>query len=228
MKKHLFVVAHVDDEALGAGAYIYELSKKGDEVYVLFLNSYDETRYDDDRLRLHKDLDDSHRILGVTKAYRANYTDSNFHNADHREMVQFIEHIIREVQPDFMYTQHPGDINSDHYWAAQSCIEAFRLWQRGREIINPIKGLYLMEVPSSTDWGMNPAHARFEPNTFVPVSEMALLQKVKSLKVYEGVIRPHPHPRSVESIRSLAMHRGVQAGTTYAEAFQCVFRMEEV
>ena len=31
MKKHLFVVAHPDDEVLGAGAFIYEAVRRGDQ-----------------------------------------------------------------------------------------------------------------------------------------------------------------------------------------------------
>ena len=32
MKRHLFVVAHPDDEVLGAGAFIFDSVKKGDKV----------------------------------------------------------------------------------------------------------------------------------------------------------------------------------------------------
>lgn len=31
MKKHLFVVAHPDDEVLGAGAFIYDAIRRGDQ-----------------------------------------------------------------------------------------------------------------------------------------------------------------------------------------------------
>ncbi len=48
--------------------------------------------------------------------------------------------------------------------------------------------------------------------------------KLKALACYTGVMRPYPHPRSDEALRGLAAWRGSQAGCSYAEAFECVFR----
>lgn len=224
--KHLFVVAHPDDEVLGAGAFIYDAVRKGDEVAVLVLNTCDTTRYLDDFEHIKTDLMKSHKILGIKHTITSSFKDSNFHNADHREMVQVIENAIRDFQPDYIFTQHPGDINTDHYWASASCMEAFRLWQRGNgEIINPVKGLYLMEVQSSTEWAVNPSIGKFDPNTFVEVSREGIEAKIEALAVYENVIRKSPHPRSVDSLLSLPVIRGSQAGVPLAEAFQCVFRL---
>lgn len=222
--KHLFVVAHPDDEVLGAGAFIYDAVKRGDEVAVLVFNTCDTTRYKDDLKKIVNDLSQSHFGLGISKCYPCEYLDSNLHNEDHRKMVQDVEEAIRDFQPDNIFTQSPGDVNTDHYWTAATCMEAFHLFQRGREDIKPISGLYLMEVQSSTDWALNPAIRRFNPNTFVPVSEEAVEAKIKALEAYENVIRPIPHPRSKEAIRALPLLRGSQSGYPLAEAFECVFR----
>lgn len=224
MRKHLFVVAHPDDEVLGAGAFIYDAVQKGDEVAVLVFNTCDTTRYIGELNRIVSDLEKSHDILGIKKRYLYEYLDSNMHNADHRVMVQQIEEAIRDFQPDTVFTQSPGDVNTDHHWVAMSCMEAFHLFQRGRENIKPIQALYLMEVQSSTDWALNPAIDKFEPNTFVEITEDALDAKMRALTAYENVIRPVPHPRSVEALRALPTLRGAQAGLPLAEAFQCVFR----
>lgn len=48
--------------------------------------------------------------------------------------------------------------------------------------------------------------------------------KIRALSVYRGVMRPYPHPRSVEAIEGLAAHRGSQVGCNYAEAFEIVLR----
>lgn len=223
-KRHLFVVAHPDDEILGAGGFIYDAIRAGDEVAVLVLNTCDTTRYEDDRDKIVEDLKRSHEIIGIKKRYLGKYLDSNFHNEDHRDMVQFIEGAIRDFEPDNIFTQHPGDINTDHYWTAASCMEAFRLWQRGREDVKPIEGLYLMEVQSSTDWGLNPSEERFKPNTFVEISEDAVTMKIEALAAYENVVRPYPHPRSEAALGALPMLRGTQCGARLAEAFECVFR----
>ena len=60
MKRHLFVVAHPDDEVLGGGAFIYEAVRRGDEVAVLVLNTCDTTRYEEDYTKIVKDLERSH------------------------------------------------------------------------------------------------------------------------------------------------------------------------
>ena len=222
--KHLFVVAHPDDEILGAGAFIYDAAKRGDEIAVLVFNTCDTTRYEDDLSAIVTDLKKSQSVVGISKCYTGKYLDSNFHNADHRQMVQDVEKAIRDFQPDNVFTQSPGDVNTDHYWTAATCMEAFHLFQRGREDIKPISGLYLMEVQSSTDWALNPAIKVFQPNTFVPVSEEAVEAKIAALEMYENVIRPIPHPRSKEAIRALPLLRGAQGGYPLAEAFECVFR----
>lgn len=48
--------------------------------------------------------------------------------------------------------------------------------------------------------------------------------KITALGMYRGVMRPYPHPRSVEYITGLATVRGSQWGTNYAEAFECTLR----
>lgn len=222
--KYLFVVAHPDDEILGAGGFIYEANKRGDEVAALVLNTCDTTRYQEDPQGIVVDLANSHSIIGVSRTIVGKYNDSNFHREDHRDMVQFIEGAIRSFEPDAIFTQHPGDVNTDHYWTAAACMEAFYLWQRGRETVKPIDALYLMEVQSSTNWALNPSESRFDPNTYVEVSLEGVAAKIAALNVYENVIRPIPHPRSAEALESLMLLRGSQSGYHYAEAFECVFR----
>ena len=228
MKNHLFVVAHPDDEVLGAGAFIYEAVRRGDQVAVAVLNTCDTTRYEKDTSQILGDMMKSHATLSTPenkiKLFPFGYIDSNFNSADHRKMVQDIEGVIEDFRPDTIFTQHPGDINTDHYWTAASCMEAFRLWQRLRGYSRPIEALYLMEVQSSTDWALNPSEKRFCPNTFVEVSQEAVQAKVNALSVYENVIRPVPHPRSKEALMALPVLRGAQSGVPLAEAFECVFR----
>jgi len=39
-------------------------------------------------------------------------------------------------------------------------------------------------------------------------------------------MRDYPHPRSKDSLKSLATYRGSQSGINMAEAFQCIFQTE--
>lgn len=227
--RHLFVVAHPDDEVLGAGAFIFDATRRDDVCGAVIMNTCDMTRYEDDRSKILTDLENSHREIGITERYLYNHEDGNFHLEDHRRMVQEIEEAIRQFQPDCVFTHHPSDNNQDHIVVAQSCMEAFRIWQRGRDrkhhpAFCPFKALYTMEVLSSTDWGISPSTNPFTPNTFVGVSASAIGAKIRALKCYENVIRESPHPRSFENIRALSTIRGSQGGYTTAEAFQCIFK----
>jgi len=46
--------------------------------------------------------------------------------------------------------------------------------------------------------------------------------KWEAVSKYKSEIKPYPHPRSLEGIRSLAIMRGTQAGFKYAEAFHLI------
>ena len=81
-----------------------------------------------------------------------------------------------------------------------------------------------MEVPSCTEWALNTAMNRFQPNTWVEVGKEGVDAKVKALSMYRGVMRPYPHPRSAEAIEGFAAYRGCQAGCKYAEAFEVALR----
>lgn len=219
--KYLIVAAHPDDEALGAGATIHKAASEGSEVYVCLLSHWSPTRDDN----LEEGIKKSHEILGVKKAYVGDFGCMRFKDEDHHAIVRFIEAAIKDCQPDVLITHHPTDVHIDHGITAECCLEAAKLPQRGIINMPPIKSILFMEVPSSTDWNMNPAARKFEPTCYVEVSEDDLLAKNKAIAVYDNVIRPQPHPRSVLGMTALAVVRGCAAGLGTAEAFQQVFRL---
>lgn len=220
--RHLIVAAHPDDEALGAGAYIHHATGIGDDVFVCLLSHWSPTRDDD----LQAGITASHKILGVVGSRIGDFGCMRFKDADHHEIVRFIETCLKEFQPDHVITHHPADAHIDHGITAECVLEAVRLPQRQICNIAPIRQISFMEVPSSTDWNINPTVTPFSPNKFVQVQEEDLAAKVNAISVYAGVVRPAPHPRSKENLFALATVRGSQAGCRYAEAFQSVFSLE--
>lgn len=220
--KYLIVAAHPDDEALGAGAVIHKVAASGSEVYVCLLSHWSPTRDDN----LEEGIRKSHQILGVTKSYVGDFGCMRFKDADHHEIVRFIESCIRDCRPDVLITHHPADIHIDHGVTAECCMEAVKLPQRQICDIPPIKDIYFMEVPSSTDWNINPASAPFAANLFISVSNDDIEAKLSAIDIYENVLRERPHSRSIVGIQALAAVRGCQCGVMLAEAFQSVFRLE--
>lgn len=219
---YLLVVAHPDDEILGAGATIYKLIKEGHNVAVAIMVSQAAARKDLSST-LAEDEEKAFSIVGVKTVYRADFPNIKMNTVAHLDLVQFVEKCILDFGAECIITHHPSDTNNDHVQTSYAVQAACRLFQR-REDVPALKELLYMEVPSSTEWSFDSSSNRFTPNYFVEIGKEGVDIKLEALRAYKGVMRPYPHPRSDEAISGLAAYRGVQAGCNYAEAFECVFR----
>lgn len=223
---YLIVVAHPDDEVLGAGATMYKLAKDGHNVHVCILSGDVEVRkYRPSDEELTEDIKKSMEILKVKRYIRGNFPNIKFNTVSHLELVQFIEKNIVETEADVIITHHPSDLNNDHLHTSLACQAATRLFQR-RQDVKPLKEFLYMEVPSATEWGLNNSLNGFKPNVFIEIGNEALTKKIEALQSYRDVMRDYPHPRSEEFIRGLAFYRGGQSGLKSAESFESVFRRE--
>lgn len=221
----LVVVAHPDDETLGAGATIHRLSELGVEVHVAILSGEVTARYlrpDDDTLR--EDTLAALGELGVVSVEFGGFPNIEMNAVPHIRLVQFIESALERVTPTTVLTHHPGDINDDHRQVSSACQAAVRMPQR-RPGFTPILGLLYMEVLSSTDWAFS--DNLFQPTMFQQVEESDIAAKMAALTLYRQVMRPHPHPRSKASIEALTILRGSQSGVCYAEAFVTAFAIRK-
>ncbi len=219
---YLVVVAHPDDEVLGAGATIHKLIQEGHRVAVAIMVGKAGARANLSA-SLSEDEAKAMKILGVDKVYQADFPNIEMNVTSHLSLVQFAESCIKDWQADALITHHSSDTNIDHHETAKAVNAACRLFQR-TDGVPRLKELLCMEVPSSTEWSLNSADNRFVPNMFVEIGEEGLRVKLEALEAYQGVMRKYPHPRSKEAIEGLAAYRGAQSGRTYAEAFECVFR----
>lgn len=224
--KYLLVVAHPDDEVLGAGASIYKWTQKGDVVDVAIMCTEAKARaFRPEDKELDDDLNASAKYLGISNKYEATFPNIEMNTVPHIKLVQFIESAIKVSQPDIVITHHPADTNNDHLQTSMACQEAIRLFQRRPEV-KRIKEVWYMEVPSCSEWAINNAMNLFRPNCFVEVGKDAVDAKIKALSMYRGVMRPYPHPRSEEYITGLAAVRGSQWGQKYSESFEIALRAE--
>lgn len=221
---YLVVVAHPDDEVLGAGATIYKLVQEGHIVNVCIMSGEVKARNKRPKTEeLHEDINSSINSLGISKVFKGDFPNIEMNTVPHLELVQFIEKAIEETKSEIVFTHHPADLNNDHLHTSLACQAAVRLFQRRPEV-NPLKEFLFMEVPSATEWALNKTVNQFNPNTFIEIGEEALCKKIEALSMYRGVMRPYPHPRSKEALEGLAAYRGGQAGLHYAECFESVFR----
>ena len=219
--RYLVVVAHPDDEVLGAGATIHKLVAQGNQIAICTMANHAAARVNLSDTLL-EEQDAAMRIMGVTNKYSADFPNIKMNTIPHLDLVQFVEKCIEDFGAEAIITHHPSDTNNDHAVTAVAVQAAARLFQR-KESIPRLKMFLCMEVLSSTEWSLNSSVNRFLPNFFVEIGKQGVDTKIKALEEYKGVMRAYPHPRSKEAIEGLAAFRGAQAGCCYAEAFECVF-----
>lgn len=221
---YLLVVAHPDDEVLGAGASIRKWTQAGHKVDVCIMCTEARARaFRPGDSELNDDLNAATASLGVGRTFEGTFPNIEMNTVPHIRLVQFIETAIRESEADVVITHHPADTNNDHLQTSLACQEAVRLFQRRPEV-KPLREFWYMEVPSCTEWALNTGLNRFQPNLFVEVGKEGVEAKIAALAKYRGVMRPYPHPRSPEAIEGFAAYRGCQSGCDYAEAFEVVLR----
>lgn len=223
----LSVTAHPDDEVLGFGGTAFQLAQKGHKVVNCMLSGEVTARTGRPEVdQLLSDTINAQHIIGVEEPILGSFPNIRFNTVSHLELVQFIEQVIMDVKPDYLFTHHPYDLNNDHHHVSLACQAASRLYQR--RDIKRIRGLYFMEILSSTDWSYPSAGNQFNPNTFFEIGPDGLERKLEALFAYRGVMRDFPHSRSKEIVEGLAAYRGGQSGLRYAEAFQSVFNLLEL
>ena len=218
---YLIVVAHPDDEVLGAGATIHKLIEQGNEVAVCIMANHAAARANiSDTLA--DDQKKAMSILGIKTVYSADFPNIKMNTVPHLDLVQFIEKCIEDFGAEAIITHHPSDTNIDHQETSKAAQAACRLFQR-KPGVPALKLFLYMDVLSSTEWSLDSAAEKFNANYFVEIGKEGLKTKLKALNAYKGVMRDYPHPRSNEAITGLAAYRGSQAGCDYAESFESVF-----
>lgn len=137
---YLFVVAHPDDEVLGAGATIYKLIKDGNHVAVCTMANHAAAR-SNISATLAEDQNTAMGLLGVTKVYHGDFPNIQMNTIPHLKLVQFIEGCIEAFQANAIVTHHPSDTNNDHVMTSYAAQAASRLFQRKEGIALKIKAL---------------------------------------------------------------------------------------
>jgi|APSaa5957512535_1039671.scaffolds.fasta_scaffold56405_2 N-acetylglucosamine malate deacetylase 1 len=220
-KKVLIVIAHPDDEGIGAGGTLSLMFKKGYTISVCLLSSMARQRsirQSDNELM--DDFEQSCKVLGIDKKYISDFPNIRMNTVPHSDIVKCIEDAILNSKPNLIFTHYMHDLNIDHRIVSDATLVASRVFQR-KCIKSPIESIFLYEILSSTDWSHS-SSKKFNPDTYVDISD-TIEDKIKSIECYKNVLRDAPHPRSKESIKSLSVLRGSESGLFNAEAFETVF-----
>lgn len=215
-RKVICVVAHPDDEALGAGGALIRHAQAGDQVEIVILSDGEGSKTDPrtrDPVRTKKAEQWAARA-GCRLRAVFELPDQRFDSVPMLDIVSILQPELEAFVPDIIYTHHPGDLNHDHRLTCNAVL----VTQRPIRANGRMSDIYAFEIPSSTDQAPNTAPFSFLPNRYVAIDD-TLEAKMEALKVYGRELGNPPHPRSLESIRALATKRGAECGARAAEGF---------
>ena len=206
MREAALIVAHADDETLGAGGTVVKMLKDGWRVsVVVFSDTY---RFGGNGLANRGGLEKACNILGVHELHVLNVPDQQF---DAIPMAVFTEKLMDlKLTPDLIITHAETDLNLDH----RITCDAAKILGRPRR--KPVS-ILACESPSTSFWNGH----MFQANYFVDITNSIEL-KVKAFEQFDHEIKEFPNPWSPEGLRLLAQYHGMQCGFTYAEAFSVI------
>lgn len=220
----LCIAAHPDDEVLGCGGTLIEYYQQKHNVYIAVLGEGISSRFEkreqaDSQLinNLHDNCIAAAEIIGAKDLFHFDFPDNRFDTMPLLDIIKPIEKLIKELQPQVVYTHHSGDLNIDHVLTCRAALTACRPLKD-----SPVKEIYAFEIPSATDWSFQCFNSSFRPNTYKNIS-YAIDLKISALNCYKSETCNFPHPRSIEAVRANALRWGSIIGVNYAEAFELLF-----
>ena len=208
------IAAHPDDELLGAGGTLARHARAGDTVHAVVCSEGASSRYADG---MESELEAAGRraaaLLGLASLRFLQLPDQRLDTLPLVEVVQRLETVLEELDPEVVYTHAPGDINADHGVVARAVLTACRPYRFPR-----LRRLAAFETPSSSEWGGPPGLPPFVPNLFADITA-TLEVKIAAFECYASEVRPWPHPRSARALRERAATWGSVIGRAAAEPF---------
>lgn len=205
------LVAHADDETLGAGGLIPKVIQAGHDVSVVVASDGHIKARGEGIYNL-SHFEKACAYLGVKELAYLGLEDQYFDKYPIADIANKAFRVVNE--PDMIISHVDSDLNNDH---RIMCDVAKII---GRPKTKPVSILG-MEIGNTSAWNGK----GFQPNFYVDITD-TFEMKIKAFSFYENELRAFPYPYSLEGIETLAKFRGMEAGCQYAEALQ-IIRMHD-
>lgn len=211
--KIVVIAPHNDDEILGVGGTMVKLAKQGHEVIVCEVTAGD---LDNEMVQLQKrEAIESHELMGV-KTHFMDLPVVGLREMTTRELNSAFQNHMLKLQPDIVFIPHKGDMHIDHRMTIEAAMVALR------PVTFPsLAAIYAYETLSETDWNTPSVDNAFIPTLFVDITDEIDI-KLKAMECHSSQLYEYPHPRSLDAMRALGMHRGSTVCKKYAEAFMVI------
>jgi LmbE family N-acetylglucosaminyl deacetylase len=217
IRRLLVVVAHGDDETLGAGGTIAKLTDDGVAVGLCVLTNDDGSRSKSGAGVTNRisSIETAAKVLGIERLRVNEFGDNRLDTVGHLELNRVVEHEVRDFEPDTLFTTSMADLSLDHQLVSRAARVAGR---SGRGSVREIRSF---EVRSATDCGeASGVRPGFQPTVWQELEESHLDRKLEALRAYGKEVESWPNPRSERGVRALAEYRGSQVARNLAEAFE--------
>jgi N-acetylglucosamine malate deacetylase 1 len=217
MKKILILSPHQDDETLGCGGTILNHKRLKDKIFCLnFTEMKQNDSYSPKQIKTRiteiKKIKNSYQFEEyINLGFPTRYLDSIPYN----NLLGKVTNVINKIRPSIIYIPHGGDIHTDHkivHSIGLNFTKSFRF--------KFVDKILAYETISETNFNFSRKNI-FNPNVFIDISRF-IKKKISISKIYKSEISKHPHPRSEQAIKSLALLRGSQSGKIFAEAFELI------
>jgi LmbE family N-acetylglucosaminyl deacetylase len=202
-KRILLLSSHTDDCELGAGGFIAKLVENGNTVRMVIFSIAEisvPNGYPKDVLLSEAML--SAETLGIGREdVIIHRFPARIFNENRQGILEILVEENKNFNPHIVLLPTTADIHQDHQVITNEGIRAFKNTSiLGYEQI----------------WNNLSSNLRF----YVMLQEWHLQKKIDCLKCYQS--QQHRRYMNEEFVRSLAISRGVQVNTEYAEAFEVI------
>lgn len=199
----LILAPHTDDGELGCGGTIAKLIELGCEVYYAAFSTADASVPEGfPKNQLEHEVINATEKLGIPSKnliiFKYQVRKLNYAR---QEILEELIKMRPNIQPDIVFIPSSNDIHQDHRTIYEEGLRAFKH--------STLLGYELI-------WN----NLSFATSCFIKLKKAHIDQKINALEAYqtqEG--RPYMDP---QFIRSLAIVRGTQCGSKYAESFEVI------
>lgn len=215
----VIVSPHADDAEFGCGGIIAAARKKDINIHIAVASIKSETHLHSKYLTTsdirEQELIESAKFSGCSYSifYKTN-ADQEFDLASSSKsaFIKNLDYLIEKNSPQVLFIPVPS-FHQEHKWVYDCCMAAARPYKKTKE--NLIIMAY--EYPPA-GWGESASWDLTKGAVYVDISDY-IDDKIQMLGLYKSQIRHDNTSLSINAVQSLAMFRGMQCNTQYAELF---------
>ena len=192
----LSIGAHPDDIEYGCAGTLIKYADRGHHIYLMVLTSGQEGGSEEIRKQ---EQEAAAEIMSVQEIFWGGYHDTQIPLG--KELIDRIEGVISQVDPDLILVNHGDDTHQDHRVLTKATMSATRY----------VRNVLFFEVPTTQN---------FNPQVYVDISN-TLERKFKVLKAHASqVMKTNIEDMYIiELAQANATFRGIQGRAKFAEAF---------